>query len=212
MDITFNVASGRIVANFHKNDNPDAPIAFVFHDALEAGGNMKDMAVATLFLAFAQNGFSVMRFNFNPSDDKRPDMEKGEAELTEASAAIDWLQARLENASGLWLAGVGFGAWIAMQVLMRRVEAMGYVSLYPDAKKGDWTFFSPVPVDGMLIGSEAVPGAGEEAMGELLKFINKQKTAKAQLAMVADAKDYKSIYRSVDAYLKTRKVAASKAA
>ncbi len=53
------------------------------------------------------------------------------------------------------MSGFSFGAWICMQLLMRRPEINSFISLAPPANKYDFTFLAPCPSSGLLIhGSE----------------------------------------------------------
>jgi alpha/beta superfamily hydrolase len=55
--------------------------------------------------------------------------DNGEGELKDAASAFDWLQAYNPNASACWIAGFSFGAWIGMQLLMRRPDLSGFISV-----------------------------------------------------------------------------------
>ena len=45
------------------------------------------------------------------------------------AAALDWAQSVNPDARSCWIAGVSFGAWIGMQLLMRRPEIEGFISI-----------------------------------------------------------------------------------
>ena len=47
-----------------------------------------------------------------------------------------------------WIAGFSFGAWIGMQLLMRRPEARGFISIAPPANMYDFSLPRPLPVLG----------------------------------------------------------------
>jgi alpha/beta superfamily hydrolase len=49
------------------------------------------------------------------------------------------------------VAGVSFGAWIGMQLLMRRPEVEGFISVAPPAGKFDFTFLAPCPSSGLIV-------------------------------------------------------------
>lgn len=187
MDIIISGINGRIQANYYKSKNPKAPIAVVFHDLTANGGNMNEKVNYTLFYSFVQKGYSVIRFNFQTRNSKDSSNNEGESELTDASTIVDWIQEQNEEASGFWLAGVGFGAWVAMQMLMRRVEVTGYVVVSPNPKKNDFSFFNPVPCDGLLISAENDSTINEDLLKNFVSNVNKQKTAKLKSASISGA-------------------------
>jgi uncharacterized protein len=50
-----------------------------------------------------------------------------------------------------WVAGFSFGAWIGMQLLMRRPEIEGFISIAPPANLYDFSFLAPCPSSGLII-------------------------------------------------------------
>ena len=55
------------------------------------------------------------------------------------------------NAPYVWVGGFSFGAWIGMQLLMRRPEIRGWISVSPPANMYDFTFLAPCPTSGLII-------------------------------------------------------------
>jgi len=47
--------------------------------------------------------------------------------------------------------GFSFGAWIGMQLLMRRPEIEGFISIAPPANLYDFSFLAPCPSSGLII-------------------------------------------------------------
>ena len=107
--------------------------------------------VYQLYNTFAERGFSVLRFNFRGVGRSEGTYDKGEGELTDAASALDWLQSHNPGASHCWIAGFSFGAWICMQLLMRRPEVNSFIAVSPPANKYDFTFLAPCPVSGLMI-------------------------------------------------------------
>ena len=56
-----------------------------------------------------------------------------------------------QNSKHCWVAGFSFGAWIGMQLLMRRPEITGFVSVSPPANMYDFSFLAPCPASGLVI-------------------------------------------------------------
>ncbi|MCP5038433.1 MAG: alpha/beta hydrolase, partial [Rhodobacteraceae bacterium] len=48
-----------------------------------------------------------------------------------------------------------FGAWIGMQLLMRRAEITGFISASPPANMYDFSFLAPCPASGLIINGTA---------------------------------------------------------
>src|SRR5919109_4872079 len=119
-DIIINGAEGRLEGRFHVSRVERAPIALVLHPHPQHGGTMHNKVVYATHQAFAQKGFSVLRFNFRGVGRSQGKFDRGEGELSDAAAALDWLQTWNPNAPQCWIAGFSFGAWIGMQLLMRR--------------------------------------------------------------------------------------------
>ena len=81
-----------------------------------------------------------MRFNFRGIGKSQGQFDHGIGELSDAASALDYLQLHVPNARSCWVAGFSFGAWIAMQLLMRRPEVKGFIAVSPPAKTYDFNF------------------------------------------------------------------------
>jgi alpha/beta superfamily hydrolase len=77
--------------------------------------------------------------------------DQGVGELSDAASALDYLQSMNPNAKHCWVAGFSFGAWIGMQLLMRRPEITGFISVSPPANMYDFSFLAPCPSSGLII-------------------------------------------------------------
>ena len=90
----------------------------------------------------------------------------------DAAAALDWLQEYNENAGQCWIAGFSFGAWIGMQLLMRRPEIAGFISIAPPANMYDFSFLAPCPSSGIMVTGnkdDIVPPDSVEKLVEKLR-------------------------------------------
>ncbi len=108
-----------------------------------------------LFHAFAHRGFATLRINFRGVGRSQGEYDSGVGELSDAAAALDWLHSMNPNATGSWIAGFSFGAWIGMQLLMRRPEIKGFISVAPPANQYDFSFLAPCPSSGLIIQADA---------------------------------------------------------
>ena len=119
-EVIFNGPAGRIEARYHHSKAAGSPIAILLHPHPTFGGTMNNPIVHALYQMFQSRGFSVLRFNFRGVGRSQGMFENGAGELSDAASALDWLQSFNREAKICWIAGVSFGAWISMQLLMRR--------------------------------------------------------------------------------------------
>ena len=150
-EVIFPGPEGRLEGRYHPRAARDAPIALVLHPHPQFGGTMNNKVVYNLHYAFYTMGFSVLRFNFRGVGRSQGEYDQGVGELADAASALDYLQSRNQNARHCWIAGFSFGAWIGMQLLMRRPDISGFVSVAPPANMYDFTFLAPCPASGLII-------------------------------------------------------------
>ncbi|MSP20449.1 MAG: alpha/beta fold hydrolase [Alphaproteobacteria bacterium] len=159
-EVVINGPEGRIEARYQKAASATAPVALVMHPHPRFGGTMNNKVVYNIFHALARSGFAVLRFNFRGVGKSQGTFDNGEGELADSAAALDWLQTYHPSASQTWVSGFSFGAWIAMQLLMRRPEISSFISVAPPANIYDFGFLAPCPSSGLIIqgsGDEVVP-------------------------------------------------------
>ena len=167
--------SGRLEARFHPNESDEAPLAVMLHPHPLYGGTMNNKVVYNLHYCFKGMGFSVLRFNFRGVGRSEGTFDDGIGELSDAATALDFLQSKCPNAKDCWVAGFSFGAWVGMQLLMRRPEITGFVSASPPTNMYDFSFLAPCPASGMIINGSAdpiVPAQGVHALA--MKLAEKQ--------------------------------------
>eukprot|EP01037_Dinobryon_pediforme_P011674 gene11674-11762_t len=128
-EVIFNGSAGRIEGRYQPSNDKDAPIALILHPHPKHGGTMNNKVVYALYRSFVEQGFSTLRFNFRGVGRSEGSYDNGEGELSDAASALDWLQSTNPNVNRFWVAGFSFGAWIAMQLLMRRPELEGFISI-----------------------------------------------------------------------------------
>ena len=174
-EIIFNGPDGRLEGRYHKSTIKDAPIAVVLHPHPLHGGNMNNRVVYTLYNAFADSGFSVLRFNFRGVGRSQGSYDSGAGELSDAAYAFDWLQQVNTTSNLCWIGGYSFGALIAMQLMMRRPEIEGFVSVAPPADSEDFSFLAPCPSSGIIIHGEADTNVPIESVKKLASKLDGQK-------------------------------------
>ena len=183
-EIIFNGPDGRLEGRYHKSTVKDAPIAVVLHPHPLHGGNMNNRVVYTLYNAFADSGFSVLRFNFRGVGRSQGSYDSGAGELSDAAYAFDWLQQVNTTSNLCWIGGYSFGALIAMQLMMRRPEIEGFVSVAPPADSEDFSFLAPCPSSGIIIHGEDDTNVPVESVKKLASKLDGQKNISVQFQSI----------------------------
>jgi alpha/beta superfamily hydrolase len=150
-EVVLTGAAGRIEGRYSPGKRENAPIALILHPHPRAGGHMNHPVSVQFYHLFMKRGFSVLRFNFRGVGRSQGEFDAGIGELADAATALDWLQATNPQASQFWVAGYSFGAYIGMQLLMRRPETDGFISVSPPTNMYDFSFLAPCPASGLIL-------------------------------------------------------------
>jgi alpha/beta superfamily hydrolase len=150
----------------------------------------------------------VLRFNFRGVGRSQGKFDRGEGELSDAAAALDWLQSWNQNATQCWIAGFSFGAWIGMQLLMRRPEISGFISVAPPANVYDFSFLAPCPSSGLMIQGDQDTVVPQEAVAKLVQKLSHQRGIKIDYKVIPGATHFfnehlDQLAETVDQYLVT---------
>ncbi len=186
-EIIFNGPAGRVEGRYHVNAKPDAPVAIVLHPHPRHGGTMNNKVVYSLFRTFINLGYTTLRFNFRGVGRSEGSYDNGEGELSDAAAAMDWLQSMHPAASSYWVGGFSFGAWIGMQLLMRRPELDGFISVSPPANMYDFNFLAPCPVSGQIIQGNKDQIVDHKSVEVLVEKLRNQKGIAIDYNLVDEA-------------------------
>ncbi len=141
---------GRIEARYNQSEIEGSPIALILHGHPRAGGSMQDRVAVMLHQLYADRGFSTLRFNFRGVGKSQGSFDNGIGELADAASMLDWLQGINPNAKFTWVAGYSFGAYIALQLLMRRPEIDAFIAVATPCNHYDLAFLAPCPSSGMM--------------------------------------------------------------
>jgi uncharacterized protein len=155
--VIFPGPEGRLEGRFQPGTRPRAPVAMILHPHPQAGGTMNDR--------------TTLRFNFRGVGRSQGSFDNGIGELSDAAAALDWVQSIHPEASVTWIGGYSFGALIGMQLLMRRPEIRGFISVAPPANMYDFSFLAPCPASGIIVqgvqDTVVTPGAVQKLVDKL---------------------------------------------
>ena len=186
-EVIFNGPDGRLEGRYHQSKKPDAPIAIVLHPHPLHGGNMNNRVVFIMFNNFVERGFSVLRFNFRGVGRSQGVFDNGVGELSDAAYAFDWMQQINSNSPFCWIGGYSFGALISMQLMMRRPEIEGFVSISPPAGTEDFSFLAPCPSSGLIIHGDKDTHVPLDAVKKLAQKLDGQKNISVNLSIVKGA-------------------------
>lgn len=208
-DVIMNGPEGRLEGRYQHGTLPNAPIALMLHPHPQHGGTMNNKVIYAAYHAFARKGFSTLRFNFRGVGRSQGRFDRGEGELSDAAAALDWLQSYNPNASACWIAGFSFGAWIGMQLLMRRPEIEGFISVAPPANLYDFSFLAPCPSSGLIVHGDKDAVVPAKDITGLVEKLKTQKGIVIDQKVIARANHFfdgeiESLMQTVTTYLDKR--------
>ena len=208
-EVNISGPSGRLEGRFHPQKSEDAPVAIFLHPHPKYGGTMNNKVVYNLHYCFYNLGFTCLRFNFRGVGKSEGQFDDGLGELADAASALDFLQANTPNSTACWVIGFSFGSWIGMQLLMRRPEISGFISVSPPANSYDFSFLAPCPSSGLIINGSLdrlVPPSDIKNLSDKLKT---QKGIQVAHKEIEGADHFFTNFegemiKAVDEYLSTR--------
>ena len=205
-EVNINGPDGRLEGRYMHGNSETSPIALLLHPHPEYGGTMNNRVVYALYQSFVERGFSTLRFNFRGVGRSQGLYDRGEGELSDAASAFDWLQTYNAGAPFCWVGGISFGAWIGMQLLMRRPEITGFLSVAPPANSLDFSFLAPCPTSGLMVQGSADQLVPSEAVTDLIEKLTAQKGIVIDYKQVRGANHFFSshvneLVKVVDSYL-----------
>jgi alpha/beta superfamily hydrolase len=186
VEVLFNGHAGRIEGRYHKSERPNAPVALILHPDPLFGGTMNNKVVYSLFSCFKDLGFSVLRFNFRGVGRSQGQFNEGIGELSDATIALDWLQNMNPDAKQCWIAGYSFGAWIGLQLLMRRPDINNFIAVTPPANEKDFTFLAPCPTSGLIVQGGRDEIVNPQEVERMARRLNQQRHVEIDFAMIED--------------------------
>ena len=207
VDLLIPGPEGKIEAKYNHNMDEKSPIVVILHPDPSRGGTMNTKIVFRLYKKFVDNGFSTIRFNFRGVGKSDGLFDDGEGELSDAASVLDWLQQYNTNSKICWVAGFSFGAWVAMQLLMRRPEINGFISVSPPASNRDFSFLAPCPSSGLIIHGDKDATSSFDSTKILSEKLQKQKKVNIQFKPIKGADHFYENYSEhfttiVDTYIK----------
>ena len=199
--------SGRIQAKYFKSKQQGAPIALVLQPHPQYGGTMNNRIVYETYNCFYKNNFSVIRINFRGVAKSDGIFDNGQGELSDAAAALDWIEKENPGYSQCWVSGFSFGALICMQLIMRRPEVNKFISISPQPNVYDFTFLAPCPISGLVIYGKNDELVQVDSVLNLKKRLSLQKNIDVKFNSITNANHFykgkeKELSNSVNEYIK----------
>ena len=201
--------SGRIQAKYIKNKQPGAPIALVLQPHPQYGGTMNNKIVYETYNCFYKNGFSVIRINFRGVEKSEGIFDNGQGELSDAAAALDWIEKDNPGYSQCWISGFSFGALICMQLIMRRPEVNKFIAISPQPNVYDFTFLAPCPISGLVLYGKNDELVQVDSILNLKKRLSMQKNIEVKFEAITNANHFykgkeKELTNTIDRYIKDK--------
>ena len=200
---------GRLQAKYSKNENKGAPVALVLQPHPQYGGTMNNKITYETYNSFYKMGFSVIRINFRGVEKSDGVFDNGQGELSDAAAALDWIEKENPDYSQCWVSGFSFGSLICMQLIMRRPEVNKFIAISPQPNVYDFTFLAPCPISGLIIhgkNDELVP---EDSLLNLKERLSSQKNIEVKFNSMVGANHFynnkeKELASTIENYLKEK--------
>ena len=201
--------SGRIQAKYIKNKKQGSPIALVLQPHPQYGGTMNNRIVYEAYNCFYKNGFSVIRINFRGVEKSEGIFDNGQGELSDAAAALDWIEKENPDFGQCWVSGFSFGSLICMQLIMRRPEVNRFVAISPQPNVYDFTFLAPCPTSGQIIFGEKDELVSKSSIQNLNNRLKSQKGIEVDFSEIKNSNHFfkdkeEDLKKVIDKYIKKK--------
>ena len=150
-EIFFNNSRKKIEGVYFQSTNINNSAAIIISPHPLYGGTMNNTVIHNIFYVLVKNNFSVLKFNFRGVGKSMGYFDHGNGELMDAAIAFDWLRNKNPEARDYWVIGFSFGAWLALQLLLRRPEINYFIMIAPTTASYDFNFVFPCPASGIII-------------------------------------------------------------
>lgn len=136
-----------------------------------------------IFSIFEQEGLGVVQINYNNSP--------VQSQLIDISSCLNIVSTQYQNFNTWIVVGYGYGAFLGMQLLMRRPEITHFIMINTHIVE-DFSFLAPCPIPGILIQSAHEPKCDIEKSKILADSLTRKKKFDIKLEIIDS--DYKFTY------------------
>ncbi len=201
--------AGRLEGKYFKNPKFGSPVAIVLQPHPQYGGSMNNRIVQLMYNIFLENGFSVIKINFRGVGKSDGIFDNGQGELSDAAAALDWIERENMDYSQCWVSGFSFGALIFMQLIMRRPEVNNFIAISPQPNVYDFSFLAPCPTSGQVVYSDNDELVTKESIIELDNRIKSQKGVEVLFSKIKGSNHFfkdkeKELKIEIEKYIKEK--------
>ena len=201
--------SGRLEGKYFKNSKNNSPVAIILQPHPQYGGTMNNRIVQETYNVFVKNNFSVLRINFRGVGKSEGTFDNGQGELSDAAAALDWIERENQDYSQCWVSGFSFGSLICMQLIMRRPEVNKFIAIAPQPNVYDFTFLAPCPSSGQIIYGEKDELVSRDSINELNNRLKSQKGIEVAFSEIKGANHFfkdkeEELKSTIDKYIKDK--------
>ena len=201
--------SGRLEGKYFKNSKNNSPVAIILQPHPQYGGTMNNRIVQETYNVFVKNNFSVLRINFRGVGKSEGTFDNGQGELSDAAAALDWIEIENQDYSQCWVSGFSFGSLICMQLIMRRPEVNKFIAIAPQANVYDFTFLAPCPASGQVVYGEKDELVSKDSINELNNRLKSQKGIEVNFSEIKGANHFfkekeEELKKTIDKYIKDK--------
>ena len=182
--------SGRIQAKYFKNKKAGAPVALILSPHPQYGGTMNNRIVSESYNCFYRNEFSVIKINFRGVGKSEGTFDNGQGELSDAAAALDWIEKENPGYDQCWVSGFSFGSLICMQLIMRRPEVNKFIAISPQPDVYDFTFLAPCPISGLVVIGSNDELVQADSILNLKKRLSLQKNINVKFDTISNANHF----------------------
>ena len=201
--------AGRLEGKYYKNPKFGSPVAIVLHPHPQYGGTMKNKIVQTVYNVFVENGFSVIKINFRGVGKSDGVFDNGQGELSDAAAALDWIERENLDYSQCWVSGFSFGSLICMQLIMRRPEVTKFIAIAPQPNVYDFTFLAPCPTSGQIIFAEKDELVSKSSIQDLNNRLESQKGIEVDFSEIKNSNHFfkdreEDLKKVIDKYIQKK--------
>ncbi|MDH5796450.1 MAG: dienelactone hydrolase family protein [Anaplasmataceae bacterium] len=213
--VFFQGATERLMGHYSPVHNSEK-IAIIFPPHPKSFATSNNKVVKTIARSFFDAGFSTLRPNFRTQDssgyfNKTSSISEEEL-IKDAVAAIDWMQDLHTSVKEFWIGGFSFGGWLTFNLLMRRPEITGFISVSPLINNYDCSFIISSPSDGLIICGEKDKLISQKDLKKIAIRLN-SKNSNIEYLLVKNGKynlssenELNTIKQSMDCFLNKKNI------
>lgn len=142
--------------NMHNGLNDNHPVVLILPPHPKLGATMNNAIVSRMNEIFLKFNFNTLRINFRGIGKSQGVSQGDNTEIIDGLHALDWLIKKTEfnkvKSPNVWVAGYGFGSYIALQIAMRRPEVTGFIAVATsfNASQNQFNMLTPFPT-GLIV-------------------------------------------------------------